>query len=53
MITPAADAAINTNGTVGEATVGTVQITEAGIYVFEFSFGVRTDLDYLAVEVVD
>ena len=53
VITPAADAAINTNGTVGEATVGTVQITEAGIYVFEFSFGVRTDLDYLAFEVVD
>ena len=53
VITPSGDAMINTNGTVGEAVVGTVQITEAGIYVFEFSFGVRTDLDYLAFEVVE
>jgi hypothetical protein len=53
LITPDEGAAINTNGTVGEATVGSVQITEAGVYVFEFSFGTRTDLDYLAFEVVD
>ena len=53
VITPAEDAAIATNGVVSEAVVGTVQITETGIYVFEFSFGVRTDLDYIAFEVVE
>lgn len=51
-ITPAADSAIPTNKVVGEAVVGTVNVTEAGIYVFEFDFGKRTDLDYIAFEVV-
>lgn len=52
IITPDADAAINTNGQVGEAVVGTVEITEAGVYVFEFTFGIYTDLDYLSFEIV-
>ena len=53
VITPAADAAINTDKTVGEAVVGTVEVSESGIYVFEFTFGVRTDLDYISFEVVN
>ena len=52
VITPDADAAINLGSPVSEAVVGTVEITEAGIYVFEFSFGVYTDLDYLSFEIV-
>ena len=50
-IIPAEDAAI-ADGTIVDATIGTVEITEAGVYVFEFTFGVQTDLDYISFEVV-
>ena len=53
VITPSGDAVINTNGQVGEVVVGTVEVAEAGIYVFEFTFGVYTDLDYLSFEIVE
>ena len=51
VITPAEDAAIP-DGSIGVANIGTVEITEAGVYVFEFTFGVQTDLDYISFEVV-
>ena len=51
VIVPAADAVLG-NGTVVEGVIGTVEVAEAGVYAFEFSSGVNTDLDYIAFEVV-
>lgn len=36
----------------GEVVLGNVQLSGAGIYRFEFTFGVNSDLDYVAFEVV-
>ncbi len=52
VITPAEDAVLG-SGSVAEGVVGTVQVTEAGVYCFEFTSGVSTDLDYVAFTIVE
>ena len=51
-IIPADGAALG-NGAVAEGLVGTVTVSEAGTYVFEFTSGGGTDLDYVSFTVVE
>lgn len=41
------------SGQVAEGVIGTVEVTEPGVYVFEFTSGVGCDLDYVAFTVVE
>ena len=41
------------SGAVAEGLVGTVTVSEAGTYVFEFTSGGGTDLDYVSFTVVE
>ncbi|MBQ8414191.1 MAG: hypothetical protein IJX58_02970, partial [Clostridia bacterium] len=41
------------SGAVAEGLIGTVEVAEAGVYLFEFTSGQNTDLDYLRFEVVE
>ncbi len=50
VITPAEGAVLG-SGAVAEGVVGTVTV-EAGVYCFEFTSGVSTDLDYVAFTIV-
>ena len=40
-------------GSVAAGVIGTVEVAEAGVYLFEFTTGGGTDLDYLLLEVVE
>ena len=52
-IIPADGAKLGSGGVVAEGLVGTVTVSEAGTYVFEFTSGVNTDLDYVSFTVVE
>ena len=51
-IIPAADAVIG-SGAVAEGVIGQIAVSEAGVYCFEFTSGVNTDLDYVSFTVVE
>jgi len=41
------------SGAVAEGVIGTVVVTEPGVYVFEFTSGIGCDLDYVAFTVIE